>query len=1244
LKKSLRIAGISLGALLLLVASFVLWMLHTESGARAALALARPWIPSGLSYRALQGSIAGPLRITGFRYQDPAIALDLSVENATVDVAIFSFLAKRLRIERADIDGVTLVFSPSETPPSPDPRVPRDPWVAPLDMQFDEVHLTRAELRWPDAVPLLVSRLELAASWIGADIEARKLELESPDGQVSLSARLGAQSPKLRGLDARFRWRHGEHQWAGTLGARGDRANLALDAALTSPVHAALKGALAPVRAGSSRDGWSVQLSVPEFDPRPLVDTEAFDRVALELDAEGNTRDLALNGVLTLGKDRIHLEELLLARREQRLEVTSLRARLNAEPAAVTGSAKLVLDGSKAASAQLAWEEFRLPDAWAGANFRCSGQVALTASGERFAAHSSMRLARAQRYSTLSLRVNGTKESLDITELELTQTPGSLSIAGQVDLGTPLRWQLKSQARAFDPSLFSDAWPGALDFDLESTGHWAESGPSARFKLASLDGKLRGRAITGSGDISLGRDLRPSGSLKLKSGGAAFEAVAAATPQARVDANLRIAELEEWRKDVQGALNASVVALGRWPAIQVQGHFEASRLRGAGVNVDAARLDLDGADVRAPQGTAKLSARGLSLAGFSFDELEASLEGNQAAHELKLSARGTPLSLVLGTHGGFERGGWVGQVQDLRLDIDKVPPLSLQQPVKLAVARDSLSLDNACLAGGDMSLCASANRRQEVAEIHYSIRALPLNLIQALAAPESVATVEGLLEGAGELRRASDGSLSGQASLTSAKGLLAQEGSDDSVRLEYRDFKLEANLARETGVARVHGTLVGQGELDGEMNIAVRETDPSLNGKATLELKDLAPLAWWVPQLAKLQGKGNLSAEVSGTLAAPRFAFTVAASEVDTEIPLLGLHLHEGNFTAKLNHDGSFDATGGIRSGDGELRIIGTQASGGMAIKLQGSKFLAANTPGARVIIAPDLTLTGKPGALALNGAVTIEEAEVNLEKLTFARSYSTSPDVVIVDREQEIRNRSLGLTTDVRILLGKDVKLAGYGLESTVAGELRVTEEPGEASRAIGEILVAGTYEAFGRKLAIERGRLQYAGTALDDPQLDILASRKLEDVTAKLRVTGTAQKPKLDVFTDPAMSQTDAMSYLLTGKPASDLHGEDGAAVQNAAQSLGSVVLGNRLLRKFGGKAGLVDEVGVEQNSDLGGSAFTVGKYLSPRLFVSYGVGLFEPGNAITVRWQFSERWSLEANDSPEDQHAGIRYRIEK
>jgi hypothetical protein len=39
-----------------------------------------------------------------------------------------------------------------------------------------------------------------------------------------------------------------------------------------------------------------------------------------------------------------------------------------------------------------------------------------------------------------------------------------------------------------------------------------------------------------------------------------------------------------------------------------------------------------------------------------------------------------------------------------------------------------------------------------------------------------------------------------------------------------------------------------------------------------------------------------------------------------------------------------------------------------------------------------------------------------------------------------------------------------------------------------------------------------------------------------------------------------------------------------------------------------------------------------------------LFEPGSTMTVRYEFSRHWSLEASQAPEDGHAGIRYRIEK
>jgi len=1245
--KALRIGGIVFAALLVLAGGLFAWAIYSESGARSVLALSHRWLPAGLTVEEISGTIAGSLHVRNLRYHDPTVGMDLRGEDATLETAALALLSRRLHVERAEVNGIRLaLFAP--TAPSP-PKPTRDPWRAPLDLQVDDLRLARGELQSGDAAPFVVRSLHLAASWIGSDIEARTLELDSPDGSLTLSTRIAPPAPRLKQLKASFRWRAAGHEWSGVLGARGVHDALQLDATLESPVGMKLAATLAGLRIDGRHSDWRAHVSVPRFDPHPLLDTDAFRTLALELDAEGDLDELALRGTLNIDQDRVAIEKLNLVRHENLLEVAALRMRLNAQPAALTGHAQWSLDGSRPSSAELAWDEFRLPDSWAGANFRCSGKLAVATAPQGYAANGLVRLARGNQYSNLSLRVDGSKQRLRIQELELTQLPGSLSVTGDVELAQPLRWTLAARARAFDPSSFFAAWPGALDFDLDTRGDWPEQGPRAEFKLQHLQGKLRARAISGSGDVKLGPDLRPSGRVELKSGGASLKVVADSAAQPRIEATLEVAALQEWRQDLRGTLHAKASSIGRWPAVELDATVSASELHQGGTAIDTARLQVQAKDGRAPRGSAQFDAKGLTLAGFKFRELAAKLSGDAHAHEFSLDAQGDPASLSMRLQGSLNPGpparrSWSGTLGELALDVAQVPSLKLAEPARIAVARDSFELGNTCLAGGDIALCVGAQRDPRSFAANYSVRALPLSVLVALAAPKAEVTVEGTFEGKGDLRRTNDGTLTGQATLNSSTGSVAQRGDQKALVLEYRDFGVDLELTREAARATLRGELPRQGELEGAITLAVAESDPALGGRATLKLRDLAPLAIWVPQLANLKGSGEVAAEMGGTLGTPRVGVTVRATGLDAEVPMLGVHLREGNFNARLTPEGAFEADGSIRSGDGTLRITGTRAADQrLELKLSGNDFLAASIPGARVTMAPDLALSGKGGSLALTGSVKIEDADVNLEKLSFAKSYKASPDVVVVDRQIEVRESSLGLTTDVRVILGAGVKLTGFGLESTVNGELRVLEERDQPSRATGEIRVGGTYEAFGRKLNISRGRLQFAGTSLDDPQLDILAERKLEDVTAKLRVTGTAQHPQLDVFTDPATSQTDAMAYLITGKAASEAHGEEGQMVSSAAQSVGSV-LGNRLAKKLGGKVGFIDEIGVEQNTDLGGNAFTVGKYLSPRFFISYGVGLFEPGSTMTVRYEFSKHWSLEANQAPEDGHAGIRYRIEK
>jgi translocation and assembly module TamB len=125
--------------------------------------------------------------------------------------------------------------------------------------------------------------------------------------------------------------------------------------------------------------------------------------------------------------------------------------------------------------------------------------------------------------------------------------------------------------------------------------------------------------------------------------------------------------------------------------------------------------------------------------------------------------------------------------------------------------------------------------------------------------------------------------------------------------------------------------------------------------------------------------------------------------------------------------------------------------------------------------------------------------------------------------------------------------------------------------------------------------------------------------------------------------MEQSDALSYLITGKPLSQVKGGEGSMVGAAAQALGSAT-GNLLAKSIGSRLG-VDDIGVSSSDALNGSsAFTVGKYLSPRLYISYGVGLFDPGEVITLRYHFNARWNFEAQSATDFNRASLNYRIER
>ena len=77
------------------------------------------------------------------------------------------------------------------------------------------------------------------------------------------------------------------------------------------------------------------------------------------------------------------------------------------------------------------------------------------------------------------------------------------------------------------------------------------------------------------------------------------------------------------------------------------------------------------------------------------------------------------------------------------------------------------------------------------------------------------------------------------------------------------------------------------------------------------------------------------------------------------------------------------------------------------------------------------------------------------------------------------------------------------------------------------------------------------------------------------------------------------------------------------------GGELLGQRLGEKIG-----VDEVSIasEPGASTSQASLLVGKYLTPELLVSYGIGLFEPVSTLRLRYTLSSRWKLVGEASAE------------
>jgi translocation and assembly module TamB len=315
------------------------------------------------------------------------------------------------------------------------------------------------------------------------------------------------------------------------------------------------------------------------------------------------------------------------------------------------------------------------------------------------------------------------------------------------------------------------------------------------------------------------------------------------------------------------------------------------------------------------------------------------------------------------------------------------------------------------------------------------------------------------------------------------------------------------------------------------------------------------------------------------------------------------------------------------RTGDGQLSAQGRLAYGqgtpDAQLRFTAKQLQVLSQPDRYLVLSGTGEATLKDSAVQLSGTL---RADRGLIELPAADAPRVSDDVVVSGRNdqegvsaQHARN-ALGF--DMALDLGDSFYLKGKGLDAQLGGAVRLKGVNGALPSSSGTIqVIKGDYAAYGQRLVIDRGILNFQGP-VDNPGLNIVATRKNLEVQAGVAITGSAQSPRVKLVSTPSVPDSEKLSWLVLGRGMDTANGQDFSALQLAAGILlpagESVTLQQRIARSAG-----LEEISLKGSGSLESTVLTLGKRLSARAYLSYERGLAGAESLAKIDYSLTPRW---------------------
>lgn len=867
----------------------------------------------------------------------------------------------------------------------------------------------------------------------------------------------------------------------------------------------------------------------------------------------------------------------------------------------------------------------------------------------------------------LSVKGKGTEANASLSSLLLATDRGTVEFAGTLDWYDAIRWETDLKIQGLDTgTLIFPKAPIRLSGDMQTKGFVKGADWSASLTGVDLQGTIQKAPLGLKGSFGMNSDgsfFSPGLKLQLGINTLDLEGevkVQDDIPRFNVRSNIHAPDFSRAVPGATGNAEGHFHLKGKpsFPILDVD--IRASNLSFAQYSLQSLLLKGGIAQDSAMMGDVTLTAQNLSIPGVTLSSVKANLRGKERKHNLTLHWDGEPVSGDMKLTGDFLRDAaqWSGQIASAVFttpvgDVKLARPLSL----RWRNTEQALRIGTHCWTHESAQVCL-----KKTAELDLSgKRSMPVSIglekfdlaFFADKLPRTTA-LEGRLKGTADLVLPA-----GFAGIPQGRVAIESEGLSGTIRTPEDDFVLGFDAFTVTSELREKRitldwllNVTGNGAVSGRVLVTDPLTSKTLAGNLHMEDLSVAVVNPLLSAGEKAEGVIYGDLRFGGSLTSPTLTGETGIRGARVDSAKLPFEMLPSDLILRFGGRSSI-LEGKLRTPKGEVTIAGDASwetlDAWRAKVTVKSKNLRLTVP---PMVEADLTtyvsFEALPEKYRLEGLLSIPWARVTVKQLPDS-AVAVSDDEVRLDRPgswqsgESTSKASVPLESALFIVLGDDVRVDGMGLKARLTGKLSVAQLQNGLGLN-GQITVPfGQFRAYGQDLVVRKGEFLFSGP-VSNPLLTIEAIRNPErtadDVVAGIRVTGSAQRPKAVIFSEPALSEQEAFSYLIRGEGLDPSGETDNSAITSALIGLG-LSQSSGLLTEMGDAIGLSD-FGIDTEGVGDSSQVVLSAYLLPGLKVKYGVGLFDSLATITLRYRLLPRLYLEAV-SGVDQAIDLLYQFE-